>query len=125
GAGAPAAERALGRGGPTGRGRFDGPPLLADAEAKVVAWSPDGEIVASGGGRDAPSGKPAILLWSASTGRVVGRLTDAAADASSLAFSADGKTLVSMNVTQIILVWDVATRTLARRIERQGDSFHA
>lgn len=76
-----------------------------------LAFSPDGRILAAG---CAP--KPMtiqntspIYLWDASTGTEVHRLPRQAFTVTSLAFSADGKRLVSGSSSAVARVWDTAT----------------
>ncbi len=69
--------------------------------ARAAAFSPDGELVATGSND--------IVLWEAKTQRLLARLehTD---NVWSLAFSPDGKWLVSTHGDGAILLWEVAAR---------------
>src|SRR5262249_49183427 len=80
------------------------------ASAWGVAWSPNGRWVATGGG----DGRG--RLGDTATGREEKRLEGHQAAVMALAFSADGRTLVSGSVDTTVLVWDVTD--LAGRAKR-------
>ena len=65
-------------------------------------WSPDGRRLA------APCADGLIRLWDAPSGRATGRLEGNATSESRLAFSADGRLLVSTSVGGSMLVWDLS-----------------
>ena len=90
-----------------------GPMIGHEAGAGSVAFSPDGARIVSGGAfRQRPSEEQARLdyslrLWDASTGRSIGRPLPAQ-DAQVVAFSRDGKRVVSTDVNSgATHVWDV------------------
>jgi WD40 repeat protein len=66
-----------------------------------LAYSPDGKILAAGGGTDP------VRLWDAQTGKEIRQLKDVWALA--LAFSPDGTLLASGGGYKTIRIWDVAT----------------
>ena len=90
-----------------------------------VAFSPDGQILASSGisfGRqgkkDSPGGRkegPTVLLWNPSNGERIGAIDGPTGRADSIAFSADGKTLVvggrhqTVNAVARVGIWNVET----------------
>jgi eukaryotic-like serine/threonine-protein kinase len=71
-----------------------------------VAFSPDGKLIATGGGSD-----PSLKFWDATTGARLDRLISHTGHLSSVEFSSDGKYLVSAGGADgTAIVWDVATR---------------
>ena len=84
---------------------------LADASDKeesnvfqvpMVTYSPDGKTIASSGSRD-------IHLWDAETGQRLKTLTGHDRSCRGLAFSPNGKRLISGSDDRSIIIWDVAT----------------
>ena len=71
-----------------------------------VAFSPDGNTIASGGGR---FGDYSIRLWNAITGERLRTLTGHTNRVNSVSFSPDSKTLVSGSSDRTIRLWDVNT----------------
>jgi WD40 repeat protein len=78
--------------------------------AQVLAFSPDGRILASGhgpgGGWQGPR-ELIVTLWDSLTGEKLGELQGHRGNIASLAFSPDGKWLVSGSEDRTALVWDV------------------
>ncbi len=95
-----------------------------EAELYAVAISPDGRLLASGGGHGGGSQHNEIRLWDISSGEQVGQLHDGneqfknLPDAVySLDFSADGGVLGSAG-PYVVRLWDVSRRKLAQRLEQ-------
>jgi WD40 repeat protein len=74
-----------------------------------VAFSPDGRVLASGGGlSEADTAGCEVRLWDVASGRAIGppleghirMLTD-------LAFSRDGRSLISAGTDDVVIVWDL------------------
>ena len=80
------------------------PLVLRDkTEVNSLAFSPDGERLASAGGDGA------VKVWNSKTGKVIQTL-DAHPDAAfSVAFHPDGKHLASVGADEQVKVWDLTT----------------
>lgn len=79
--------------------------ILQDAGGPV-AFSPDGTLIASGGGSD-----PALKLWDAATGARLARLTGHQSHISGVTFSPDGKWMLSAGGQDgTAILWNVAGR---------------
>jgi WD40 repeat protein len=70
-----------------------------------LAFSPDGNLLASGG-KDM-----AVNIWDAATGQLLKHLSEFDGEVEPLAFSADGKVLATGDWAGVIQFWDVATGT--------------
>lgn len=100
-------------------GTADGVSPLED-RVTAVAFSPDGQLVATGAGEPSRSGQ--IKIWDAASGRPVREIRDAHSDAVlSLAFSPDGALLASGSADRFAKVFDVAAGKLIRSFEGHSD----
>ncbi|HLP89637.1 MAG TPA: caspase family protein [Nostocaceae cyanobacterium] len=77
--------------------------FFSDNIVYTVAFSPDGQTLASGGE------KQPIKLWRLSNGELKTMLTRHSTDVYTVAFSPDGKTLASGSADGTIRIWDLYT----------------
>src|SRR5262249_44645841 len=73
----------------------------------AVAFSPNGKMLASAESPFTSREGASITLWEGSTGRVRLRLAGHQGDVNALAFSPEGRTLISGSTDTTALVWDV------------------
>jgi WD40 repeat protein/serine/threonine protein kinase len=78
----------------------------------AVAYSADGQFLASAGGRDQEKN---LGVWEAATGKPIHCLRQEGGFVRSVAFSPDGKRLAATSAFQVVL-WDVATGEKLRTI---------
>jgi WD40 repeat protein len=92
------------------------PLFTLEAEGWVwsVAFSPNGELLASSANRS-------VCLWDVQTGQCVRSLQGYASRIFSLAFSADGKYLISGSEDHLIRIWNVDTGELLHCLEGHTD----
>lgn len=88
--------------------------LEGPAYSDLIAFSPDGRLIAAAG-YYGDKASP-VQLWDAATGRRYLDLTGHTKQVTSLAFSADGRLLVSASVDQKVCLWELATGKLLRTI---------
>jgi WD40 repeat protein len=87
----------------------------------ALAFSPDGSLLAAGGGEASRSGQ--LTLWNVADGTLVHQFVDAHSDTVyGIDFSADGKMLASASADKFVKVFDVATKQFVRSFE--GHTHH-
>ena len=100
----------------------DGPGMTA------VAFAPDGRLLAAGTGVWGPDGKYVggrVTLWDPATGTEAGRLDGHKSTVLCLAFSPDGRSLVTGALDGTVIVWDVAGRRAAAELPPQPPDVRA
>jgi len=86
-----------------------------------LAFSPDGKLLAAGGGEASRSGQ--LTLWNVADGTLVRQFPDAHSDTVyGIEFSSDGKLLASAAADKFVKVFDVTTGAFVRAFE--GHTHH-
>lgn len=86
-----------------------------------LAFSPDGTLLAAGGGEASRSGQ--LTLWNTADNSLVHQFVDAHSDTVyGIDFSADGKQIASAAADKFVKVFDVATKQFIRSFE--GHTHH-
>ena len=80
-------------------------------KVRAVAFSPDGQILASGGEDQT------IRLWDAQTGHCLQVLAKHSHSVVAVAFNGDGRTLASGGADQTVCLWDVQARKPLRTLQ--------
>ena len=92
-----------------------------DLGLTAMALSPDGRVLASGSGYEDPT----IRIWDAATGRLLARLDGHTGWVGKLAFTKDGRRLISAATDQSIRFWDTGTWTESKVLRGHSDEVHA
>ncbi|MCX5965559.1 MAG: hypothetical protein NT070_21260 [Cyanobacteria bacterium] len=90
-----------------------------DEIVKIVSFSPDGKILASG------SGDNTIKLWDLETGKEIRTLKGHNDHVNSISFSPDGKTLASGSGDKTIKLWDLKTGEEIRTLKGHNNHVHS
>jgi RNA polymerase sigma factor (sigma-70 family) len=91
--------------------------LVADyCWMKSLAYSRDGKYLAAGGA----NGDRTIYVWEAETGKEARRLKGHDGNVTGLAFTPDGKHLISSSSDRTLRLWEVATGKKVRQFEGHG-----
>lgn len=87
----------------------------------ALAWSPDGTLLATGGGEASRSGE--LMIWNATDRTLIHNIEDAHSDTVyGVEFSRDGKRLASAAADKFVKVFDIATGEHVRSFE--GHTHH-
>ena len=91
--------------------------------ARAVAFSPDGRLLAAGGGRPQIGGE--VRIWSVEEGREVVALQGHADTIQALAFAPDGKMLATASYDKDIKLWDVSSGEEIRTLRDHIDAVYS
>lgn len=83
-----------------------------------IAHSADGAIIATAGGQSLQYRPGDVILWDAKTGKAIAALEGHTSNVWSVAFSPDGKTLVSSGYDGKVIVWNVAEKKSTAILEK-------
>jgi WD40 repeat protein len=86
-----------------------------------LAFSPDGNVLASGGNSAGP-GAGTLKLWDVATGQEIRSMEGMTGPIRCLAFHPSGQTVVAGHIKGGLRVWDVATGKLLHQVGRQVSS---
>jgi WD40 repeat protein len=87
----------------------------------TLALSPDGQVLASGSGFEDPT----IRVWEAATGKLLKRLDGHTGWVCKLAFTPDGRHLISAASDQSIRLWETSTWTETKVLRGHTDEVYA
>ncbi|MDE0637377.1 MAG: dockerin type I domain-containing protein, partial [Candidatus Poribacteria bacterium] len=90
-----------------------------------VAFSPDGQMLASGSGGKWQGDDNTIRLWNVETGTELRKITRHTGSVYSVVFSPDGQMLTSGSSDDTIRLWDVETGAELRKITGHTDSVYS
>ncbi|MCW5554801.1 MAG: serine/threonine protein kinase [Verrucomicrobiae bacterium] len=87
----------------------------------TLALSPDGRVLASGSGHEDPT----IRVWEAATGQLLRQLDGHTGWVCKLAFTRDGRRLISAATDQTIRIWDINSRDEPMVLRGHTDEVYA
>jgi WD40 repeat protein len=90
---------------------------LTEGFVNALALSPDGKLVAAGGGP--PGGK--VVVWDMALGKKLHTLSTKAEFIGRIAFSPDGKTIAAGGEDHVVYLWDTKTGEEVRKLEGHND----
>jgi WD40 repeat protein/mono/diheme cytochrome c family protein len=94
-----------------------------EGEVQSLAFSPDGQFLAAGGGD--PSQEGEIKIWRLDSGLAVRTLKEHTDVVTALAYSPDGKALASGSADKSLRFWDPAAGKLLRTVRDHADALYA
>jgi WD40 repeat protein len=97
----------------TTSGQLQGP-VISDFTGHAAPFSPDGKWIAAGS-------DSAVKVWDVATRRLLKTFSGHSAPLRTVAFSRDGKSLVSGGLDHLVFIWDVAGNAPGRRLDGHRD----
>jgi WD40 repeat protein/serine/threonine protein kinase len=97
----------------------------AAALVKNLAFSPSGDLVAGGAGDEVRSEPGEVDVWEARTGKLVFRMLGHTEAIFGVAFSPDGRRLVSASHDHTVKIWDMTTGYAALTLRAHADTVRA
>lgn len=89
---------------------------------RALAFSPDGTILAAGGGKPGRGGE--VKLWNVADGSLARTMEGHKDNVLGLAFSPDGKRLVTAGYDKTLIIWDVETGAAAQTLSNHVDAVY-
>ena len=90
---------------------------------RAVAFSPDGKLLAAGGGEPAQKGE--VKIWNVASGNEVITFNGHSDAVYAIAFSPDGKVLATSSYDKMIQLWDVATGKPLKTLKDHIDAVYS
>jgi hypothetical protein len=97
----------------TGDGQLQ-EPAISDFAGHAAPFSPDGKWIAAGSGSN-------VKIWDVATRRVLRTFSEHSGALRTVAFSRDGKSLVSGGMDHMVFIWDLAGNAPGRRFDGHSD----
>nr|AAX07501.1 WD-repeat protein [Gemmata sp. Wa1-1] len=85
-------------------------------EIQALAWSPDGQLIASGSGHWSSGLESEFKIWDARTGQLLRTITQEIGTVLALAFSPDGTVLASGSHDRVVRLWNPRTGQLVKEL---------
>jgi len=97
----------------TADGQLQGP-VIAGSAGHAAPFSPDGKWIAAGSGSN-------VKIWDVATRRLLRTFSGHSGVVRTVAFSRDGRSLVSGGTDHMVFIWDLAGNAAGRRFDGHSD----
>jgi len=94
------------------------PPVISGFSGHAAPFSPDGKWIAAGSDSD-------VKIWDAATKRVLTKFSGHSAKVQSVAFSRDGRSLVSGAKDNMVFIWDLTGNQPGRPLAGHSDQVYS